>query len=638
MAGDWLTTTEILALGAPSLPSHMSKLAELISSQGWRKNASFARVRFGRGGGYEYHLSLLPPDARAKALAARATAAVEKANTVSQGLWAAFDRLPEKTKEKARRRLVAVEAVQSMGNDCTREVAVAWVAKEFDVCASTLWSWLALVEGVDRGDRLPHLAPRHVGRTATAECDPRAWDFLVADYLRAESPAFEPCYRRLTRAAAAESWSPIPSSKTLQRRIEKEIPRAARTLARSGREAAQRIYPHQRRTKAHFHAVQSVNADGHKFDVFVKWADGSISRPMMVGFQDLYSGMVLAHRIDKSENKEMVRLAFADVVERFGIPEKCWLDNGRAFASKWLTGRLANRYRFKIKDEDPEGILLSIGCRDVHWTTPYHGQAKPIERAWKDMCANISTHPAFAGAYTGNKPDAKPENYGKTAVPEQRFREIVASEIAAHNTRPGRRTATAKGRSFQQTLQESLDNGALVRRATKEQRRMLLMAAEGVNVDKRTGEIALMESRYWAEELVEHIGKKVIVRFDPQNLGTALAVYTLDNRFIAEAQPIGDVRFDDVDKAREHARVRNDYVRKQRDFLEANRRLDIDQVAALLPQPEATPPEPAKVTRLVANGPTRGSDWDGSDDFARGVALMEEGAVLPFRKRDDEAE
>ncbi|HOK71525.1 MAG TPA: hypothetical protein PLM83_08745, partial [Bacillota bacterium] len=35
---------------------------------------------------------------------------------------------------------------------------------------------------------------------------------------------------------------------------------------------------------------------------------------------------------------------------------------------------------------------------EVHWTTPYHGQSKPIERAWKTLCEEVSKHPKFAGA------------------------------------------------------------------------------------------------------------------------------------------------------------------------------------------------------------------------------------------------
>ena len=58
----------------------------------------------------------------------------------------------------------------------------------------------------------------------------------------------------------------------------------------------------------------------------------------MVAFQDLYSGKMVAWRVDRTENSNCVRLAFGDLVERHGIPEYCWLDNGRNFAAKWLTG------------------------------------------------------------------------------------------------------------------------------------------------------------------------------------------------------------------------------------------------------------------------------------------------------------
>ncbi|WP_040507433.1 transposase domain-containing protein [Gluconobacter morbifer] len=97
-----------------------------------------------------------------------------------------------------------------------------------------------------------------------------------------------------------------------------------------------RIYPAQQRRRDVFHALQAVNANGHRWDVFVKWEDGTIGRPVMVGFQDLFSDMILSWRIDKSENAETVRLAFGDMVETYGIPKMCYLDNGRNFASKWM--------------------------------------------------------------------------------------------------------------------------------------------------------------------------------------------------------------------------------------------------------------------------------------------------------------
>jgi hypothetical protein len=325
-------------------------------------------------------------------------------------------------------------------------------------------------------------------------------------------------------------------------------------------------------------------------------------------------------------------------VRDYGVPELCWLDNGRSFASKWLTGRQKTRFRFKIRDEEPEGVLTALGVK-VHWTQPYSGQSKPIERAFRDLCDTIARHPAFAGAWTGNNPLNKPENYASKAVAEEDFRRVVASEIVRHNARTGRRGGVCAGRSFDQVFADSISQGALVRRATPAQQRMLLLAAEGVRVRRPAADIELMGTRYWAEELVEHMGRNVVARFDPENLSAPLAVYTQDGRFICAADSVGEVAFNDVEAAREHARRRRDFLRKQRDYLEAEQRLDVGALASLMGEAAApAPPEP-KVAKLVVNARRQPTGWSGDDDFSRGVDMLAEGhRVLPFKPIVSESE
>ncbi|WP_245528436.1 transposase domain-containing protein [Gluconobacter morbifer] len=48
------------------------------------------------------------------------------------------------------------------------------------------------------------------------------------------------------------------------------------------------------------------------------------------------------------------------------------------------TGGIPNRFRFKVKEDEPVGIMTQLGV-EVHWTTPYSGQSKPIERAWTGL-------------------------------------------------------------------------------------------------------------------------------------------------------------------------------------------------------------------------------------------------------------
>jgi hypothetical protein len=159
------------------------------------------------------------------------------------------------------------------------------------------------------------------------------------------------------------------------------------------------------------------------------------------------SSKLLAWRVCETESAHHVRLVFASLFEGWGIPVHCVLDNGRGFASKWITGGTANRFRFKVKDSDPVWLLTGLGVK-VHWALPFHGQSKPIERAWMDLTDTISRHPFVAGAYTGRSPMHKPANYGSKAVPWDDFVGHVAREIAHHNARSAAVGATiAAGRS-----------------------------------------------------------------------------------------------------------------------------------------------------------------------------------------------
>lgn len=598
---EWLTPAAIAEAALPGLPTDVSALNDLIRRQGWREAVSqagekLARRRQGKGGGFEYHVSLLPSAAQARLRAGRqAEEAPSRLRETAprDEAWALYEQLPEKAKDRARDRLAVIDAVEHLElGRLTRSAAVAVVARQKGVSARSIFSWLDQVAGIERADRVAYLVPRYTGGVTTAECPEEAWQTLLADFLRPEGPpAFSACFERLERAATAKGWT-LPSAKTLQRRIDAEIAPEVQCLAREGLEALKRRHPPQRRTREGFAAMEAVNADGHVFDVFVRWPGESVPvRPVMVGVQDLRSGMILSWRIDRSESAELVRLAFGDMVEKYGIPEHAYLDNGRAFASKWLTGQMQHRHRFKIRAEEPRGILTMLGVT-VHWVTPYHGQAKPIERAWRDLCETIARHPSCAGAYTGNSPMAKPENYGNRAIPLDEFKALVEQEVRAHNARPNRRSQVCGGRlSFQQAFEESYAS-ASIQLATAEQRRLWLLAAENLTGNRVDGHIALMGNRYWSEDVGRLAGRPLTIRFDPQNLHESVHVYLRDGRYVGPARCIADVGFANIDGAREQARAVKAFARATKDQLAAQRRMTPAQVAAALPAlPEDQVPE-----------------------------------------------
>lgn len=611
MRQEWFSAAELTAMALPGMPGSRQNIQAMAERLDWcRKewvNIRWRR-RAGRGGGVEFHYSVLPHISRIKlaidlteAAAHSAEAEATKARPRDE-MWMWFEAAPANKKAEAQRRLEAMQAVRTLVESGVGKVLAAQsVATAFKTSVNTIYTWETAVRGVEMADWLPYLAPRHAGRTGYAECCDDAWQFLLADYLRPAKREFKACFDDLVKTAASQGWT-IPSAKTLERRI-KALPPQVVILKREGAEALKKTFPSQERDHSVFHALEALNADGHKWDVFVKYPDGTIGRPIMVGFQDIYSGMLLSWRFDRSETTEVIRLAFGDVVEKYGIPRLCWFDNGRAFASKKMTGGTNKRFRFKIKPEDPEGIMKTLGI-EVRWATPYHGQAKPIERFWRDVAGRIAKDIRFDGAYCGPNPMAKPEDYASRAVPLDLFLKVANEGLAEENARGGRRSKVCQGRSFIDTFNQSYTVAQPIK-ATAAQRRLWLLAAEGITAAKVDGALRLMGNRYWAAFLVNHRQSKLTVRFDPQGLHQPVHVYRTDGAYLGAAECIEAAGFEDAEAAQTHARARNAYARAAKDMAKAEAQLTPAQAAKLLPVAEGPPAPPeTRVVRLIARGNT----------------------------------
>ena len=605
----WISLSALAALALPGWPKSARGWQKLARQGRWQRaewlwpanQDGKWRKRRGTGGGIEFHVDCLPERAR-KALVNSAQTSSTPQKNPDEGGETTFDpteSLTDAAREAAALRLAAVRRVEALtAAGATMTEALAAAAASAQTTVSTLRRWRAKAR-TDEAQRLAALTDRRGRKRENDALDPDAWAFYSADYLRPARPGHAACYRRLARAAAAHGWA-IPSAATLKRKLEREVSAAVIVLSREGERALARLYPAQARSRAELGALAWVNADGHTFDVFVQLPGGGVGRPCLVAFQDVYSGLILSWRLAESEHRDVVRLAFGDVIERYGVPEDVLLDNGRAFASKWLSGGTPTRYRFKVRPEDPTGLFLQLGCT-VHWATPFHGQAKPIERAFRDLCEDIARHPACAGAYTGNSPAAKPADYGARAMEWADFAALVASEISAHNTRTGRRSAVCAGRSLAEAFAESYRERP-IRKASSAQRRLWLLAAEGVMARSEDGAIWIAGNRYWAEFLTAERGQRLVARLDPAAMHSGIEVERLDGRYLGRAACVEAAGFADQDAAREHARARREYVRAIKAQAKAEQKLTAADVAALIPAPEL-PPAPASQVVQPLFGP-----------------------------------
>ncbi|WP_107495296.1 transposase domain-containing protein [Thalassobius sp. I31.1] len=583
----WWTPAELADACLPDIPQSKSSLDRMIKRMGWREQPDLIRRRSGVvGGGWEYSWELFPARARRKllseAIAAQAPAPEPERDPEAQHRY--FETLPASSKAKAETRLRVLQAVLSMEfTGLTRFLAVDQVAREQGVSDRTIWNWFKLVAGADEAEWLYHLAPQHRAanrKVVKTECSPEFFELLKGDYLRLERPSFASSFRRCVKIAKAKGWAFLPE-RTARRRLNEEVPRVTQVFAREGYIGLAKCFPPQTRDRSSMVAMEGVNADCHKFDVFVQWpGEEKPSRAQIVAFQDLYSGKILSWRVDHNPNKVAVMAAFGDLIEEHGIPRHCLFDNGREFANKWLTGGAKTRFRFKVRDDDPLGVLTLLNIK-IHWATPAHGQAKPIERAFRDFADDIAKDPRFAGAYVGNRPDAKPENYGSKAVPLEEFVRVVGEGIEEHNARQGRRSDTALGRSFDETFSESYAS-APIRKASDEQRRLWLMGQEVLTLHRSHGRLSLLGNKYWSDWMNEFAGQKVVARFNPEDLHAGVYLYGLDGAFMGFAACEEKVGFFDMVGAKDHARKLSRIKRAERRLRDELRPVKADQVAAHL--------------------------------------------------------
>lgn len=600
VGGDWFSAAELAAKALPGMPSTKQGVLKVAKAQGWDvregPNGPQARKRQGRGGGVEYHVSLLPEAARLKLVAATAPAAAELADR--ETAWARWELLPDTVRAEATRRLAVIDQVEALIRQGLRKTAAvnhivsqsvreAKLGGEPALSCSTVHSWFARIAGVAVADRAAYLAPEYSGRAAKSDLSDDAWEFYKGAYLQQSKPSHAACYRRMLRIAPDNGWA-VPSAKTLQRRMDQEVPPPVQTLLRYGPEALSHAFPHLTRDRSGIEPMQILNLDGHTWDVMVEWPDGTIARPISLAVQDIASGKMLAVRHDLSLNHHLVRLALGDTFRAYGLCQTIFMDNGRENAAAAIAGGQRRLRWGRTPEEEPAGLLTTLGVKAI-FVTPYWGQAKPIERAFRNFAHDIAKGPEFVGAYTGHNPVAKPENYGSRAVPYAEFAAIVERELAFYNAQEGRRGQGMNGRSFDQVFAAGIAK-AEQRPVTEAQLRLCMLASKPVSMDHKTGEVRVEGHRYWSPQLGDLPRQRVIVRFDPERMDQDAFVYSERGQFLAQASRIGAGSFDNLSDGREHRKALRDYKRAVRLQGDAQRRLSAREVAAQLAGPAA--PEP----------------------------------------------
>ena len=586
-AQEWFTVAELAELALPGLPTTKRNIQKMADREGWAiyrdgAGAICSRPRRARGGGMEYHVSLLPEAARSKLSKVRPAKA---ARLDVAGMQLRFERLPQTMKDKALFRLMTLRRVEDLQRSgATKqdavEIAVAEAVRqarsdgrEVKISVRSVYDWFDLVRGVEAHEWLAFLAPAYSGRQSSTECHPDLWEAYKAAYCQLNKPPHARCYQEMRRLAKANDWT-LPHAKYFIRRIAAEIAADEMVYLREGAKALKDTFAYADRDRTGLYPLQVTNLDGHLWDIEVIWPDGSIGRPYSLAIQDIASGMPLGIRFDRTLSHHMVRLALGDTLRDYGLIGRLLMDNGSENQAVELAGQVP-RMRGKAVEEEPAGLFKILGIEAV-FVTPEHGQAKPVERMFRNWAHNICRSAIFTGAYTGHNVLNKPENRSSKPMPFAQFEQIIRAELEYYRDQTGRKGVGMNGRSFREVYLEGVAR-VPPRRLSQEQLRLCMLSSGERPMHPKDHAVSILGHRYGCRELSALKRQRVIVRFDPDDLSLPIYVYSKDGRFLAEVPRTMQGDFESVVKARAIARERRKQNKLVAALAASKVRLGIDE-------------------------------------------------------------
>ncbi len=331
-----------------------------------------------------------------------------------------------------------------------------------------------------------------------------------------ESPSSEPTLRRWCKEYRADNL-------------------AVWTQARLGSKAvAEEIVKTIKRDNDLLEVGQVWVADGHDlaFDI-LNPKTGKAQRMTMIMVMDWASRYPVGASLAYTEDSQHIQLAFRNGFLNWGgVPKFVYLDNGKAFRSKlfnekWQDHDLANEL---------SGIFPRLGV-GVVFAESYNAKAKIIERFFKTFQERFERFiSSFRGASVADKPATLMRNekwaqkmYAAEPPTIEEAMQMIGFFIryiygeTPHGGMHGK-TPYAVFRSAEVPEAQMI-----------EPKRLNYLMMSAVRKTLRNNGLVLNKMQYWSTELIEHIGKELLIRYDLSDARWIL-VYDLQDNFICQAE------------------------------------------------------------------------------------------------------
>jgi putative transposase len=399
MTQTWLTVRDAATLLGYQSPSPLRRDLRLYP------NKYQAKVAEDSSREYRIALESLPPEAQAKYAGTPAADIDERRADLP-----AYHQAPEYNRRKANKYMAVLQASAGLKGAALEKFIAEWNVRypEMRTSYKSLLRERAAVEK----QGLAALIGKHGHMAGYSSVRDEAWmEFFLSIYLKEGGAPLTACWE-MTLGFAREKDPSItpetfPSHKAFERLLRKRVPESAIYRAREGysrwyRKFAMGIARNYDDTLPNDLWV----SDHRQLDVMVTLPNGRTCRPWGTWWMDVKTGKVVGFNIhEEAPNSDHIFQAFYDAVLAFGLPREVYIDNGKDYRARDLSG---GRSSHTLRVDEPHALsLFSVLDIIVHFALPYNAQSKIIERRFLEMKTRFDRMlTGFCGGNVVEKPEA----------------------------------------------------------------------------------------------------------------------------------------------------------------------------------------------------------------------------------------
>lgn len=380
------------------------------------------------------------------------------------------------------------------------------------ITKSQLFRWQRKYKSGDVADLIDMRGGHNRGQITIP---PDAWEYFYALYMTLQKRSIQRCWE-LTRL----EYPNIPTVSAFERNLT-TIPKLVMIYYREGEKAFNDALVSMERSREDIASNDIWFSDHHLVDVAVINNRGRVFRPWLTVFFDARASKVISFIVrDKSADATVIKQCLRLGIEKYGVPKELYFDNGKDYREK------------SFNADFPISLVKQLGINMIY-ATPYHGQAKTVERFFGTMedrfCKLLPT-------YLGKDAKQRPENMRVTfdklkdkAPTMEKFIELLTIYFEQYNnTQSG--GIDMNGKCPDQVYYENLHTKTKV----KDENILCMLCG---TFDERTVQkngVQYQGRFYYHTELLAHQGEKVIINADPYNMDE-LNIFDTDMRAICKA-------------------------------------------------------------------------------------------------------